>query len=140
MFTSDEAALAAATDAYAAYLKMSDTIAHEGGANPERLRVYMTAEAFENEKRDLQTWANARHHAEGWSTFRDVKLQSLSPNAMSVYLCLDISAVRVLDEKDIEVTPDNRVGVLPLNLHLQKGADPALLVGESEVWSGQNFC
>lgn len=140
MFASDDAALAAATDAYAAYLKMSDTIAHEGGTNPERLRPFMTKPAFENEKDDLKVWQDAKHHADGWSTFREMKVQSSSPLTVSVYLCLDISAVRILDEHGSDVTPPDRIGVLPLGLQLQADANHKLLIGDSEVWSGHNFC
>ena len=37
VFASDEEALAAAKDAYTAYLKVSDQILVDGGANPDRI-------------------------------------------------------------------------------------------------------
>ncbi|MCU1637074.1 MAG: hypothetical protein JWQ68_2313, partial [Cryobacterium sp.] len=42
VFATDEDALAAATEAYAAYLSMSDRILMDGGAQPERIREVAT--------------------------------------------------------------------------------------------------
>lgn len=43
-FASDEEALAAAEEAYAAYLAMSDRIAQDGGRDPERIAEFVTEE------------------------------------------------------------------------------------------------
>src|SRR5690606_24012229 len=58
IFASDEEALAAATEAYEAYLAMSDLIAQEGGVNPERIESVAVRKAL----------ADA---LEGFSVFRE---------------------------------------------------------------------
>ena len=49
LFASDEEALAAAEEAYAAYLAMSDEISHDGGVNPERIAPFVTSERLVTE-------------------------------------------------------------------------------------------
>ncbi len=44
IFASEEEALAAAEEAYAAYLEMSNLISSEGGVEPERIAPFVTAD------------------------------------------------------------------------------------------------
>ena len=57
IFASEEEALAAAEDAYAAYRGMSDQISAEGGANPERIAPFVTESRLADELRGFATFA-----------------------------------------------------------------------------------
>ena len=63
VFANEAEALAAATKAYAAYVKVSDEILADGGRNPERINDVATGEAREIAKR-------------GFTKFRDGNLTS----------------------------------------------------------------
>lgn len=139
LFSSDEEALKAATDAYAAYLKMSDTISHDGGADPERIKPYVTAAASKSVIPDFQELENSGRRTEGATKFRDVHLSRYSGSEVAVFLCSDVSAVRVFDSSGQDVTPASRQAVLPLEVEFAEQED-SLRIAKSAVWSGENFC
>ncbi|MDQ1527959.1 MAG: hypothetical protein QOG18_2572, partial [Microbacteriaceae bacterium] len=108
VFESDAAALAAATKAYAAYLAMSDTISQEGGANPERLASLVTPDILKEQVDQFHQLQARGFVAHGSSEFDTVSLQHLTSSVggeeeIYLYLCLDVSKVRVLDSarKDV---------------------------------------
>jgi hypothetical protein len=139
LFTSDAEALKAATDAYAAYLKMSDTISHEGGADPERIKPYVTAHAYAGASSSFKVLRDRRWHTVGDTTFRDEHLAQFGADTVSIYLCSDVSAVRVFDEAGADVTPTTRTDVLPIEVTFRSREDK-LLLESSDRWSGANFC
>ena len=57
VFATEAEALAAATKAYAAYVRVSDQITADGGANPERIAPHVTAAQL---KRDRDVFAAYR--------------------------------------------------------------------------------
>jgi hypothetical protein len=145
-FASDADALKAATDAYAAYLKMSDTIAHDGGANPERIKPYVTGDEYKRQKKDLDALLETKRHAVGNTTFDTTKLWKSDGEvggivSVGLYLCIDVSRVRLVDESGRDVTPTNRASRLPLQIDLEMDRDEtSLRVNGSDVWAGSNFC
>lgn len=144
LFASDADALAAATKAYAAYLKMSDLIAQEGGANPERLAPLVTSEWLKKEVGAFNKFEVSGHNQTGNSTFRDVSLQQVSESLMTVttYLCEDISGAHFLDGAGIDVTPSTRQDLVSLEVNFQNQGDNAseLVVSEISPWSGTTVC
>src|SRR5690606_22722214 len=78
VFASEEEALAAAEDAYAAYLEMSYLIASEGGLEPERIAPLVTNEQFERELESLSIYSERGLHVDGQTRFDSMMLQQMS--------------------------------------------------------------
>ncbi|WP_174776551.1 hypothetical protein [Cryobacterium sp. TmT2-59] len=143
VFASDADALAAATEAYAAYQAMSTQIAHEGGAYPERMENFATGEALDAEIRSLNGIAQGGLRGVGALSFDSLTIQEadLTSGKVATYLCLDIQGSDVVDASGASKAPQDRVLRLPLQVDFVH--DPArtrLLVEKSESWSGTSFC
>jgi hypothetical protein len=145
VFATDEEALAAATDAYKAYLAMSDLIAQEGGKEPERLEPYVTAEIYADEKQAFEAMAQDQVYQVGSTTFENVALQSLEqlPDSVvvSLYVCLDLSRIRLIDQAGDDTRP-TRADKWPFEAVFDnhRSADSSLILIGHEQWSGSNFC
>lgn len=147
VFASDEEALAAATDAYARYLKVSDEITADGGLDPDRISEYVTSTQLPKEMSAFQEVVDAGVKTQGESKFDGAKLQQYSDNhdgtaSIVVYLCVDVSAVRVIDASGIDVTPRDRIDRFPLEVEYEVGGGTLKvpLISRSEPWTGTNFC
>jgi outer membrane murein-binding lipoprotein Lpp len=145
LFASDADALAAATKAYAAYLKMSDTIAQEGGAGPERLADLVTPKWLAHERTASAKLAQSKRHQAGSTSFDQPKLQRYSAGAdgtatVVAYVCLDLSRAKLLDQNDAEVTPDGVQARFPFVVTFVGVSAALLLLDRSESWDGENFC
>jgi outer membrane murein-binding lipoprotein Lpp len=146
IFATDEEALAAATAAYAAYLTVSDQIAADGGANPERLEPFVTPDQFATASSSFAVYVEKGLRSEGASSFDSVSLTQYDESSdvvtIDVYLCLDVSQVRAVDSAGTVVTPVDRINRLPLQIGFEaKNSLPiALTLARSEPWSGVNFC
>lgn len=145
VFATDEEALAAATTAYAAYLAVSDQIAADGGKNPERLEPFVTPEQLPDVLTSFNGYIARGLHAEGQSTFDSTALVQYeggtqSSASIDIYLCLDVSKVRVIDESGADVTPADRRNRLPLQIGFESTATTTLRLARSESWTGDNFC
>ncbi|MBX3309754.1 MAG: hypothetical protein KF739_04880 [Cryobacterium sp.] len=147
VFASDEEALAAATDAYAKYLKVSDEISADGGSAPERLAPLVTPKQLVTETDAFADLSKSGSTTKGVSAFEVFQLQRYEDlgdgsASVSIYVCLDVGNVRVIDKSGVDVTPSNRVDRVPLEVDfLVKSDRPGtLLVDRSEAWTGQDFC
>lgn len=139
LFSSDEEALAAAEAAYANYLQVSDQIARDGGANPERLTSILSQSQYQIEKASFDGYVSKQIHSSGEMRFDSIHLSNSGEDGVSVYLCLDSSQSRVLDSSNIDVTPSERVDRWPLLVSFQN-VDGKLIISGSETWTGKNFC
>jgi hypothetical protein len=139
LFSSDEEALAAAEATYANYLQVSDQIARDGGANPERLIPILNETQYQIEKTSFDGYVSKRIHASGDMRFDSIHLASSGQGEVSVYLCLDSSQSRVIDASNNDVTPSTRVDRWPLLVSFQNSGGRLILSG-SETWTGTNFC
>ncbi|MGV8895510.1 MAG: hypothetical protein ACOH10_04545 [Rhodoglobus sp.] len=141
VFASDEEALAAATAAYAAYSAMSDQIAADGGADPERMKPLTTTEWFEKDLKQFDEFAETGNRLSGTTTFNSIALQSLDDEMLALYLCVDVSATRILDSNGGDVTPAGRPERVPLEVGFDLSKAPGeLLLASSQVWNGESFC
>ncbi len=147
LFASDADALAAATKAYAAYLQMSDLIAQEGGVHPERLAPLVTPEWLKHEREASANLAASKRHQDGATTFDRPTLQSYSSGAggetnVGVYVCLDLSETRLLDDNKVDVTPVGVQARFPFVISFisKSSSAAALLLDGSEAWDGKNYC
>lgn len=147
IFSSDEEALAAATDAYAKYLEVSDAITAEGGVGVDRLLTLVTDKQYMNELAAFNEFSTGELHTSGVSVVDVISLQSYSAEAdgtpaIVIYVCVDVSGVRVLNASDQDVTTPNRPDKYPLEVEFEANSDlPSILkMSRSEKWSGKDFC
>jgi hypothetical protein len=144
VFASDEEALAAATEAYKAYLAMSDLIAQEGGKDPERIAPYVTEELLEQELLWNGAFATSRTHLAGNQNVRSTELQQISAESgqtfVAIYACVDVAAVKVLDESGIDVTTPALGDVLAQEVTFAALNKSRLILTGVEPWSGESFC
>lgn len=143
IFASEEEALAAAEEAYAAYLEVSSLIANEGGVDPERIAPFVTEEQLPDELAAAEYYRSSGLYVVGVPTATNFQLQRHTDTGESVevvvYVCLDVSATRILDANGQDVTPVRREkGVLEVSLVGDSAND--LLVDRSELWSESAGC
>lgn len=138
-FASDEEALAAAQAAYAEYLSVSDQIARDGGSNPERLKTLLSEDLFRDQVKTYEDIQSQNLHAVGESKFSNFKLMKNASSAISNYVCLDVSQIRVQNSAGEDVTPEGRPSLIPLALDWSV-SNQGLVMNKSEVWTGANFC
>ena len=143
VFASDEEALAAAEEAYGAYLAVSDSIFTDGGARPERLEDVATGKFLEAsisgfEKVEAEGWRST-----GRSEVHSIELQRFDPSSdiemVVVFLCDDVSAVDVLDSTGRSVVSPDRPDRTLFEISFDLGPDQRLLVSSREVW-GDGKC
>ena len=139
LFASDEEALAAAQAAYANYLDVSDQIARDGGANPERLKGLVSDSLYSEQVSGYKDVNAKGLKASGASTFDNFRIQDITDSSITNYVCLRLSGIHVIDSSGSDVTPSGRDDNLPLQMEW-KQVSGKLVLEKSEVWTGQNFC
>jgi len=114
VFATDAEALAAATKAYAAYVRVSDEILADGGNNPERIEQVASGEALDGALAGYSDFRQRGLHSVGDSKVGHVSLQKFSPesvsgkNLVTIYACLDVEGVDVLDQTGTSVVSTQR--------------------------------
>lgn len=126
-FASEEEAFAAAEEVYRAY--------NEAGNATGSGTDYLTASALQGELDTTRYLSENGLRLEGASvilSFTGVASDLVSATAsVEASVCLDVTAVRVLDASGTDVTPSDRVNVLELDVKFVE-ADDHLLISESE--------
>lgn len=146
VFASEEEALAAATEAYAAYLEVSDAILMDSGGDPERLLSVATESVLEAEKTGFAEAASAGLRSTGGTTIASIEVQDWSSEKtdsqpqVSVYACIDVSLVDVYDTNGVSVVSENRPNVSPFFASFKFNSASSLLLSEEVLWSGADFC
>jgi len=144
VFASDAEALAAAQKAYAAYLKVSDEVANDGGKDPKRLEGLATGSLLSDDLAGFESFAAKHWHSVGSTKLTNTVLQSadLEPNdkgTVIVYLCEDVSGVDVLDENGVSVVSAGRPELQPFQVQLELSRSK-LIPSEREPWTGSGIC
>lgn len=144
VFGSDEEALAAAEEAYAAYQKVSDEVGHDGGTRPERYESVATGEALENALKNASQYRDAGATLIGSTSFSTQELQTAEyakSEALEIvlYVCDDVSLADIVDETGTSIVKPDRQTVLPFVLTVVGSADQ-LRVSQKVLWDGKNFC
>lgn len=144
LFASEEEALAAAEEAYAAYLAVSDQIQTEGGVGSERIYSLVAEGLREGLSSDFAVYRDSGWTAIGATTFDSVQLQQLvqegTTASATTYLCLDVSNVQLIDSTGQDITPPARQNRVPLEIAFVAEASSTFVIERSEVWSGDDFC
>ncbi len=138
VFASEEEALAAAEEAYAAYVAVSNQVFSEGGINPERLNSVATGDFLADEMAGFERILANGWRSTGLTAFRDVVLQRYSPGSstdiVGVYVCEDVSGVDVLDSSGASVVSPSRPETTVMQVTFDLGDENALLVSSREAW------
>ncbi len=146
IFATDEEALAAAESAYDQYRTTSAMILAEGGAAPERIVPFVTATYAVTLAEEFEAFRSAGARTIGDSTIDTVSLVDRSEAddsaEVSIYLCRDLTSVRVLGPDSSDITPSDRQNRVPSHVFLVSSADEAsvLIVDRVEKWQGEDFC
>ncbi|MCU1544803.1 MAG: hypothetical protein JWM50_2668 [Microbacteriaceae bacterium] len=145
LFSSDEEALAAAEEAYAAYVAVTDQIFADGGVGLERLDGVVTGPQMEIERASLEEVATKGYRSIGNTTFNRIELQQYAKESSDeaeviVYLCQDISSVDVVDSTGVSVVTDARVDRISYEVKFDTASndDRSLLVSDRSPWSARS--
>ncbi|MCY7289278.1 MAG: hypothetical protein LH624_13780 [Cryobacterium sp.] len=147
VFASDEEALAAATEAYAAYLAAGDAAQESGTSSRELFLSLSSGEAHEQDLAVGASFAEKGWKQIGSTSFDSMAIQSAEINAdenweVNAYVCLDVTNTDIVDSSGTSVSKSDRTLRLPLIVAFV-GTDRSgdyLQITESRVWSGSNFC
>ena len=146
LFASDEEALAAATEAYAAYLEVIDQVLAAPEIDTTRFSEVLTGEALESELESANMYIERGYRSIGISSFDSLTIQSINSDpgssSVSTYLCSDVSEVDVVDGEGASIVPATRADRFPLVVEFRPSDLTAsgLLISSSESWAGTNFC
>jgi hypothetical protein len=144
IFESDEEALAAAEEAYGAYSAASSQITMEGGRDPERIGSFVSPDMLKEQLEGFALYSEAGWHTSEPAAYDSFVLQQHNEEpglaTIVVYVCVDVSTVRILDDMGSDVTPPARPERVPLEVEMEfVGPDEGLLT-RSELWGGEDFC
>jgi len=146
VFATDEDALAAAEVAFGEYLRASAEISVPDGLEPDTVRPFVTEDYFEEVLASFEKYRAENRFTEGVPNVTEATLQQYQdpmtgPAQVVVYLCLDISEARVVDDVGNDITPADRVDRVPLEVNfVTNQRTETLLVDSSEPWTGEDFC
>ena len=147
VFATEAEALAAATKAYAAYSAASDSVTFDGGKRPDRIAKFVSPEQLKRELKGFLYYKDNALSSRGNSKFDSVSIESFSGQSisnfdLSVYLCSDVSSIRLFDSTGADVTPQDlpRRSPLQVGFELADGSHEELIVSRSESWTGNDFC
>jgi hypothetical protein len=145
IFASEEEALAAAEEAYAAYLEMWDSIASGGGVDPERLADYASGDFYEAELEGFETFRDNGWHAVGRSVLLSVDLQFADLTGqesipVAAYVCVDVGSVDVLDGSGVSVVSPDRPDLQAFEVFFVLSAPGKLVPTSREPWEPEAVC
>lgn len=147
IFASDEEALAAATEAYAKYVEVSDLIASEGGSSPERIAPLVSKDRFKEELEAYKQLDASGNHQEGRSKFDGAILQQLIDSgsdeaSIIFYVCLDQSQAKFIDGDGTDITPvdTSRRSAFEITMSATNARELVLILEGMERWSGSGVC
>jgi hypothetical protein len=136
-FASDEEALAAAEEAYGAYMAVSDQVIRDGGVDDERLRPFLSREIYAFESSALERLRANRWHGVGYSLF-ELTLQSHDAISLIAYVCFDVSQTDLVDATGASVVePDRRIRV-PFEMEFD--VNDAFRIVRRDEWEGSGVC
>lgn len=142
VFASEEEALAAAEEAFAAYLAMADLISQEGFAEPERIKPFVTEEWLPAELKGFAESAQLKRRQEGGTDFHSTELQQVIDDDTTVVIintCLDFSQSRILDPQgpvDLSHVPPR--STVEVTLESRDSSQTKLILGGFSPWHGKS--
>ncbi len=146
LFASDDEALEAATEAYEEYLVASNEVTASADLSVEPIEELVTAEYLELFVDSVEHLRSRGLRTAGSSVVLSTELQQWFEEAglanVVLYVCLDVSGVRVLDEQGADQTPSERATVVGLEVGFVESESSAtdLLVTSSDSWGDGVLC
>lgn len=146
VFASDAEALAAAEEAYGLYYETWNTIARDGGVNPQRIVPFTSASFSDSAVSGLERFEEEAVRASGDTVPYGMKVQSVAYDStvprVVVYVCLDYSDARLINSSGTDVTPTDRLELNPISAEFigSKGDPATLVLDRNDKWPGQTFC
>jgi hypothetical protein len=144
IFASEEEALAAAEDAYADYLEMSNLISSEGGVDPERIAPFVTEEQLEEEIEAASYLSENGLRVSGEIRATQLVLQQYHEAdgvaEVAAYACLDVSNARAVDEAGVDRTPADRPDTIALEITIIARGLESPILASSDQWQDSSFC
>jgi hypothetical protein len=143
VFASDEEALVAAEDAYGTYLDVSNDLGEGGWLDTGGLSAVLRGDALDEELDTAKSFSAKGYVQVGRSTFDTTTLQQWSSEdgviSISVYLCLDVTAVDVVDDSGVSIVAPDRADRQSLEVVVDN-VDGQFKVSGGDAWAGQPFC
>lgn len=147
VFATEAEALAAATKAYAAYVRVSDEILADGGKNPERIEQVASGEALDGALAGYTDFRQQGLHSVGESKIDHVSLQKFAPESVSgkelvsIYACLDVEGVDVRDQSGTSVVSPQRPSRQPFQVSADwRESKQQLVVTSRDPWLDGGIC
>jgi hypothetical protein len=148
VFASDAEALAAAKKAYVAYLAVSDEILMDGGTSADRLLKVATAAELKKQVPGFDAAIANHWRSTGGTQLDAIELQKFDSTALrgksvvTVYACIDVSKVDVLDTSGESVVSPTRptVSTFETTFDLASRNPARLVVADEEPWQGAGIC
>ncbi|MBT2517597.1 hypothetical protein J7E29_09155 [Streptomyces sp. ISL-90] len=146
IFASDEEALAAAEAAYERYLAVVDAVAATGYEDQSQIAEVVGAQHIEDVAESLIGLRDRGLTPRGETRFDSASLVEWHQDDLvaqaSVYLCLDVSEVRVFDASGVDVTSPARDDRAPMQVQFESvsARETTLLVTAEDEWTGNDFC
>jgi len=144
VFASDEEALAAAEEAYARYLEVSNSVGAGGWVDTDPLASVERGAALEDDLATAKGFRERDLRQVGETMFDTVTLQSYSAEshettAITVYLCLDVADVDLVDADGASVVGSDRPDRQAVEVDIDD-YDGSFKVSRSDAWSHASFC
>ncbi|PWC05211.1 hypothetical protein [Agromyces badenianii] len=144
IFASDEEALAAAVEAYEAYISVAAEIGEDGGSHPERVLSVVSDEYSTDAIAEYENLASHGYRVVGRSTIDTTSLVDRTTNGptteVTIYGCVGVGTTRVLDSTGRDITPADRDEKVPLVLVFEGPDKHRLTLAKSDLWTGSDFC
>ncbi|TFD59209.1 hypothetical protein [Cryobacterium sp. Hh38] len=147
IFASNDEALAAAEAAYTAYLSAGDTAGEIGSDSWNDYLALTTGRERDGEIETKKELDDNGWRFTGTTSFDSMTVQSFGAlsNAtweIKTYVCLDVSQSQKVDTTGQAVSDPNQPTRWPLVVvfYTPDEMSNQLLIAESTVWSGSNFC
>lgn len=147
VFASDEEALAAAVEVYVEYERVTNEIGQAPTDDFDAMRGLTTEEWFEAEVESLTELFESGRRFSGSSVVKDSSLQQWWEDPIGVanvivYLCVDITHARLLDSDGLDITPEDRVELVPLEVLLvsDESSSTKLVIAKVSPWVGSGLC
>jgi hypothetical protein len=139
-FASEEEAFAAAEEVYREY---NDAVnAQREDVNAGEPQEYLTALALQSDIDATRIFESNGVHIEGPGKVTSFEGSSsklnTTPATVSAHLCLDVSATRVVDDQGNDRTPEDRAGIVALDVEFVVAEQSLLISSSSE--SQTNTC
>jgi hypothetical protein len=147
LFASDEEALAAAKEAYAAYQTAEDQILAEGGVDGDRIRPFAVRDALKAATDGFARYQQENYRSVGITAFEILGLQARSldggdeQDVVTAYLCLDFSNSDVLDANGHSVVRADRPLRQQFEIAFDKDVESGgLVLSSRDPWAGHDSC